>query len=270
MEGVNGLAVSRLFVYPVKSLGGMEVAAAEAGARGFEHDRRWMLVDGDGVFLSQRELPRMSLVRASIGGERLVLGAPGMEDLDLPLRPEPGWRALRVSVWGDEVEAVSCGAGPDGWFASFLGVDCRLVYMPEEAERPVDPEYGKAGDRASFADGFPFLVLSEASLDDLNGRLEEPLPVDRFRPNIVVVGCAPYAEDGWGRVRIGGVSLRVVKPCARCAITTVDQASGVRGKEPLRTLNRYRKVGNEVLFGQNAIPDGPGLLRVGDRVEILS
>lgn len=266
---MNGLVVSRLFVYPIKSLGGIEVSAMEAGARGFQHDRRWMLVDEDGVFLSQRELPRMALVRVRIEGERLVAEAPGAPDLELALRQESG-DPVRVSVWGDEVEAVSCDGEADRWFAEFLGTACRLVYMPDEVERTVDPEYGRAGDRVGFADGFPFLLLSEASLDDLNGRLEEPLPMNRFRPSIVVAGCGPYAEDGWRGVRVGDVSLRVVKPCARCAITTVDQASGARGKEPLRTLSTYRKVGGDVHFGQNAIPDGGGTLRVGDRVEVLA
>ncbi len=266
---MTGLTVSRLFVYPIKSLGGIKLDAAEVEARGFGHDRRWMLVDEDGVFLSQRRHPRMALARVRIEGERLVVTAPGMPTLGLPLRPEPGG-TVRVSVWGDEVDAVPCGGEADGWFADFLGVCCRLVHMPDEAQRVVDPEYAEAGDRVGFADGFPFLLLSEASLDDLNARLDEPVPVDRFRPNIVVAGCAPYDEDRWRRVRVGDVGFRIVKPCSRCAITTVDQGSGERGKEPLRTLASYRRIGDEVFFGQNAIPDATGLLRVGDTVEVLS
>lgn len=234
--------ISRLFVYPVKSLGGIEVRAAEVGARGLLHDRRWMLVDEKGVFLSQRRLPRMARIQVRIQAGRLVARAPGMPALELPLRPRHGG-SVRVSVWGDEVRAVSCGGEADRWFGESLGTMCRLVYMPDEAERAVDSDHGRAGDRVGFADGFPILLLSEASLEDLNGRLERPVPVDRFRPNIVVEGCAPYEEDGWRAVRVGGVSLRVVKPCARCVITTVDQESGVRGKEPLRTLAAYRKVG---------------------------
>lgn len=265
-----GPAVSRLFVYPIKSLGGMELEAAEVEARGFRHDRRWMLVDEGGVFLSQRRLQRMALARAGIEGERLVVEAPGMPPLELPLRPEPGGGAVQVSVLGDEVEAVTCGGEADRWFARFLGAPCRLVHMPDETERAVDPRYAAAGDRVGFADGFPFLVLSEASLDDLNARLPEPVPVDRFRPSIVVGGCEPYAEDRWRRVIVGGVGFRVVKPCSRCAITTVDQESGEGGKEPLRTLATYRKAGGEVFFGQNAIPDGTGPLRAGDFVEVVS
>lgn len=264
-----GPAVSRLFVYPVKSLGGMELDEAEVETRGFRHDRRWMLVDGRGVFLSQRSHPRMALARARVEGERLVVEAPGMPALELPLVPEPRG-AVTVSVLGDEVGAVPCDGEADRWFARFLGAPCRLVYMPDGTERAVEPRYAAAGDRVSFADGFPFLVLSEASLDDLNGRLPEPVPVDRFRPNIVVAGCAPYAEDRWRRVLVGGIGFRVAKACSRCAITTVDQGSGEKGKEPLRTLATYRKAGGEVYFGQNAIPDATGPLRVGDFVEVVS
>jgi uncharacterized protein YcbX len=266
---MRGLTVSRLFVYPIKSLGGMELDAAEVEARGFRHDRRWMLVDGDGVFLSQRRHPRMALARARVEDERLVVDAPGMPALELPLRPEPG-PAVRACVWGDEVEAVSCGGDADLWFAEFLGASCRLVHMPDETERAVDPLYAGAADRVGFADGFPFLLLSEASLDDLNARLDSPLPVNRYRPNIVVAGCVPYEEDRWRRVRIGDVGFRVVKPCSRCAITIVNQETGEKGKEPLRTLAAYRKVGGKVFFGQNAIPDGAGRLRVGDAVEVGS
>ena len=266
---MSGLTVSRLFVYPIKSLGGTELDAAEVEARGFRHDRRWMLVDGDGAFLSQRRHPRMALARARAEDARLVVEAPGMPDLELPLRSEPG-PAVRACVWGDEVEAVSCGDDADLWFAEFFGASCRLVHMPDETERAVDPLYAGAADRVGFADSFPFLLLSEASLDDLNARLDGPLPVNRFRPNIVVAGCVPYEEDRWRRVRIGGVGFRAVKPCSRCAITVVDQETGEKGKEPLRTLASYRKVGSNVFFGQYAVPDGSGRLRVGDAVEVVS
>ena len=266
---MSGLTVSRLFVYPIKSLGGTELGAAEVEARGFRHDRRWMLVDGDGAFLSQRRHPRMALARARVEDDRLVVHAPGMPALELPLRPEPG-PVVRACVWGDEVEAVSCGGDADLWFAEVLGVSCRLVHMPDETERAVDPLHADAADRVGFADSFPFLLLFQASLDDLNARLDSPLPVNRFRPNIVVAGCVPYEEDRWRRVRVGGVGFRVVKPCSRCAITNVDQETGEKGKEPLRTLASYRKVGDKVFFGHNAIPDGSGRLCVSDAVEVVS
>jgi uncharacterized protein YcbX len=262
--------VSRLFVYPVKSLGGVELAEAEVEARGFRYDRRWMLVDEAGVFLSQRRFPRMALVSVRVGEDSLLLDAPGMPTLEVPFEGSAGGGDLTVNVWGDEVRAAPVGSGTDHWFGRFLGAPCRLVRMPDDAVRPVDPKYALAGDRVGFSDGYPFLLLSQASLDDLNGRLAEPLPVDRFRPNIVVEGCGAFAEDGWGRVEIGDLPFRVAKPCARCAITTVDQKTGSRGKEPLRTLASYRKRGSAVLFGQNLIHDGTGTLRVGDAVEILT
>lgn len=262
--------VARLFVYPVKSLGGVELSEAEVEARGFRHDRRWMIVDDAGVFRSQRRFPRMALVSVRVGEDSLLLDAPGMPTLEVPFEGTPGESVLSVSVWGDEVRAVAVGPRADRWFGEFLGVRCRLVRMPDDAVRPVDPKYSLAEDKTSFSDGYPFLLLSQASLDDLNGRLAEPLPVDRFRPNIVVEGCGAFAEDGWGRVGIGDLPFRVAKPCARCAITTVDQKTAARSKEPLRTLATYRKRGSAVLFGQNLIHDGTGALRVGDAVEILT
>lgn len=265
---MNGLVVSRLFVYPVKSLGGTELGVAEVEARGFRHDRRWMLVDGDGVFLSQRRYPRMALASARVEGDLLVVQAPGMPALKSPRSPENA-SITNVSVWGDAVEAVACGDEADRWFEKFLGVACRLVYMPDDVERAVDPGYARVGDQVGFADAFPFLFLSEASLDDLNARLDEPLPMNRFRPSIVIDGCGPYDEDRWLGVRLGGIRFRAVKPCARCAITTVDQATGEKGKEPLRTLATYRQVDGKVLFGRNAIGDGTGTVRVGDFAEVV-
>lgn len=256
-----------MFVYPIKSCAGFPVGQWDATATGFRHDRRWMLVDDDGAFLSQRRLPRMALIRTRLADDQLLVSAPGMPPLDLPLQPE-GPRTL-ASVWGDAVEVLRAGKDADGWFSGFLSVPCRLVFMPEDSVRPVDLAYSRAGDRASLSDGFPFLLVSAASLDDLNARMPEPLPMDRFRPNLVVEGCGPYAEDGWSRVRIGEVEFRVVKPCARCAITTTDQKSAGRGKEPLRTLATYRKVGSDVLFGQNLIPDSQGTLRTGDPLDVL-
>jgi uncharacterized protein YcbX len=254
-------------VYPVKSLGGVEVGEWEVEARGFRHDRRWMLVDEEGVFLSQRRLPRMALVSVRIEEDGLLLlEAPGMPALRVPF--EAGAGELDVVVWGDEVRAVAVGPEADGWFEGFLGLRCRMVRMPDDAVRRVDPAYALAGDKTSFADGFPFLLLSQASLDDLNGRMGEPLPVDRFRPSIVVEGCGAYAEDGWGRISLGGIPFRVVKPCSRCVITTTDQRTGERGKEPLKTLATYRKREGAVHFGQNLIPDATGTLKVSDALTV--
>lgn len=260
--------LSGIWVYPIKSAGGIPVRAWEADERGLKHDRRWMLVDGSGRFLSQRTIPRMALIKPRITSDALVVEAPGASLLELPLEPEGGERVL-ASVWRDTVEVLPAGRDADRWFGGFLGFPCRLVHLPEDSVRRVDPDYGRPGDRVSLADGYPFLLISEGSLAGLNGRLENPVPMDRFRPNLVVRGCGPFAEDGWRRIRIGSMGFRVVKPCSRCTVPTVDQSTAEAGKEPLRTLARFRKVGGKVLFGQNLIHDAPGRLSVGDRLEVL-
>jgi uncharacterized protein YcbX len=258
-----------MHVYAIKSCGGTAVEEWEVDERGLRHDRRWMLVDETGRFLSQRRHPRMALIVVRMEADHLVVSAPEMPPLQVPFAL-PENEPLLAGVWDDLVETLPVGEEADRWFGEFLGVRCRLVHLPDESVREVDPDYGRAGDRVGLADGFPFLLISEGSLDDLNARLEHSLPMNRFRPNLVVAGCEPFAEDGWRRVRIGALSLRVVKPCARCAITTVDQESAARGKEPLRTLATFRKRGTKVLFGQNLVHDETGVLRVGDQVEVVS
>jgi uncharacterized protein YcbX len=261
--------LTSLCVYPVKSCGGIPVESWTVDERGLAHDRRWMLVDEHGQFMTQRRWPRMALVRPGVSGDSLVLEAPNMPALELPLRPVGSGGTL-VSVWGDTVEALEMGDEPARWFGEFLGARCRLVYQPDDSVRSVDPDYAATRDQVGFADGFSFLVISSASLDHLNARLAEPVPMDRFRPSLVVGGCEPHAEDGWSRVRAGSIDFRVIKPCARCSIPLVDQETTARGKEPLRTLAGYRNFGGKILFGQNLAHDGTGMLNVGDRVEILS
>jgi uncharacterized protein len=262
----SGASLSYLRIYPIKSCGGIAVDEWEVDERGLRHDRRWMLVDETGSFMSQRKLPRMALIKVRLESDCLVVDAPGMSSLQVSFRPRDG-KPMLARVWNDLVEAQT--VDDDSWFSEFLEASCKLVYLPDESVRPVDPAYAEPGDLVSLADGFPFLLISEASLADLNARLEQPLPMDRFRPNLVVGGCEPFAEDGWRGVRIGRLTFRVVKPCARCTITTVDQESATKGKEPLRTLVRFRRAGNKVLFGQNLIHDGTGTLRIGDPVQIL-
>src|SRR3712207_4082768 len=262
----SGASLGDLCVYPIKSCGGISVDEWEVDERGLRHDRRWMLVDETGCFVSQRELPRMALIKVRIEPEGLVVDAPGMPSLEAPLKPPDG-KPMLARVWDDLVEGQI--VDDDSWFSEFLEVSCKLVYLPDESVRPVDPAYAEPGDRVGLTDGFPFLLISEASLADLNSRLEEPLPMNRFRPSLVVGGCEPFAEDGGSQVRIGQLTFRVVTPCARCAITTVDQKTAATGKEPLRTLARYRKVESEVFFGQNLAHDASGTLRTGDPVEIL-
>ena len=256
-----------VYVYPIKSCGGISQQGADLGATGLLHDRRWMLVDEAGKFMSQRRHPRMALISPRINRDRLFVGAPGMPDLEVPLEGEPEGR-IDVEVWDDAQRGAPVGGYADRWFGRFLGARCRLVRKPDDDVRPVDSAYARRGDQTSFADGFPVLLISEASLEDLNRRLESPISMNRFRPNLVVRGCGPYAEDGWREVRIGAATFRVAEACSRCAITTVDQESGERGKEPLKTLATYRKAGGEVWFGRNLIHTSPGTVSVGDPVEV--
>jgi uncharacterized protein len=257
--------LTALIVYPIKSARGIPLRESEVDEFGLRNDRRWMVVDQAGRFISQRSHPRMALVEPRFAPGVLQIDAPGMRTLETPVHPTPSV-ATRVTVWDDACGATWLGETAALWFSEFLGDPCSLVHMSGDTVRPADPEYAPAGTRVSFADGFPFLLISEESLADLNRRLADPLPMNRFRPNLVVAGAEPYAEDGWDRIEIGGVRLRMVKPCARCVVTTTDQTTAQRGKEPLRTLATYRKVEGEVMFGQNVVPEGRGHLRVGDQV----
>jgi uncharacterized protein YcbX len=267
-EAPSGIYLSQLHVYPIKSAGGIALNASEVDGRGLRHDRRWMLVDEAGSFMSQRRFPRMALIGVRIEPDRLVVDAPEMPSLEVPFEPPDG-KLLLARVWDDLVEVSTVNGDADRWFGEFLGVRSKLVYLPDESVRPVDPAFAGSEDQVGLADGFPFLLVSEASLTDLNARLERPVPMNRFRPNLVVRGCEPFAEDGWRLIRIGTMTFRVAKPCARCTITTVDQETAATSKEPLRTLARFRRAGNKVLFGQNLIHDATGALRVGSPVEVV-
>jgi hypothetical protein len=221
-----------------------------------------MVIDRRGQFISQRTHPRLALVRPAIHGDTLQVTAPGMPALELPLHPGPSVTTMAV-VWRDACEALWTGERPAAWFSEALDTPCSLVHMPDDTVRPADPAYAPPGVRVSFADAFPFLLISEESLQDLNTRLPAPLAMNRFRPNLVIRGGGPYVEDSLGAFRLGGIEFRVVKPCDRCVVTTTDQETTERGFEPLRTLATYRKVGGEVMFGQNAIHLGTGRLSVG-------
>ncbi|WP_199243248.1 MOSC domain-containing protein [Vitiosangium sp. GDMCC 1.1324] len=264
--------LTSLTIYPLKSCAGVPLTRAIVEPLGIQHDRRWMAVRPDGSFMTGRELPALVLVRAVPGPSGLHLSAPGMPDLEVPVPPADAPR-LDVTVWKDTCSAARAGANADRWLSEYLGQPTHLMHVDARMQRPVDPEYAAPEDRVGFADGFPLLLISEASLADLNQRLEHPVPMTRFRPNLVVDGCEAFAEDGWKRLRIGSVELAVVKPCARCVFTTVDPTTARADpqKEPLRTLSTYRRVGgkNGVMFGQNLIVRRPGEIRVGDAVELL-
>jgi uncharacterized protein YcbX len=209
----------------------------------------------------------MALVDAELTSDgRLVLSAPDCPAIEVG---NQGAQSIEVVVWRDSLVAQCVDPAADAWLSEFLGRPCRLVKFPANGVRAVDPAYASPGDEVGFADGYPFLLISQASLDDLNSRLDAPVPMQRFRPNIVIDGAEPYAEDGWQRLRIGQLTLRVAKPCSRCIIPTIDPGTAVRGPEPLRTLLTYRKRENQVYFGQNLVPEGTGRLRRGMPVEVI-
>lgn len=266
------LSVASLHIHPIKSLGGFAVQEARLTDRGFEHDRRWMLVGGDGRFITQRECSALACLHCApqADGFRVTDVRDGSA-IDLPWSLTTGASA-RATVFSDAVDVLHAPVEVSAWFADQLGIACSLVYMPDASVRPTDPTYADA--RTSLSDGYPYLILSQASLDDLNERLTPSgspggggrIGMDRFRPNIVVAGGTPYQEDGWREVVIGEVTFACVKTCGRCIITTTDQTTGERGKEPLRTLASYRSVGSRVLFGMNAVAPDQGIVRVGDLV----
>ena len=256
------LKLSALVVYPVKSAAGISVSQWEVDTFGLQHDRRWMVVDSRGALVTQRTHPRLALVRPAIHEAGLTLHAPGAPPLKLEIGPR-GSVTVQATVWDDTCEALWLGPGPARWFTEVLGSPCELVYLPESTVRPADPAYAPDGVRVSFADAFPFLVISEASLADLNARMDRPLPMNRFRPNLVIGGGDPYLEDAIGAFTVEGITFHLVKPCDRCAVTTTDPETTERGVEPLRTLATYRKAGGLVLFGQNAVHAGTGSLTVG-------
>ncbi|MGD9899758.1 MAG: MOSC domain-containing protein [Calditrichaceae bacterium] len=263
------IKVSSLHYYPVKSCRGISLKEAVIGPKGIENDRRFMLTGTDGEFMTQRNHPRMALIHPNISDSRLHLSAPRMPDIYVT----PTYRGDRidVNIWKDRCVAVDQGEEAAQWLSEFLGTPCRLVQMADDFNRDVDPDY--TDDRSAhvdFVDGFPFLLISEASVNDLNRRLDSPVPVIRFRPNIVVSGSLPYAEDHWKKIRIGSIEFSSVKPCARCVITTIDPDTARKSKEPMRTLATYRLEGkNKVLFGHNLIHNQTGRIKTGDEVVIL-
>ncbi|HET6639079.1 MAG TPA: MOSC N-terminal beta barrel domain-containing protein [Gemmatimonadota bacterium] len=262
-----GIRVADLFVYPVKSCGGIAVPSAGVDAFGFRNDRRWMVVDETGRFLSQRTVPLLATIRAAVADGQLLLRSEGWESLAVDAFPESP--DVRVTVWRDTVDARPVGDEADAWLRSVLGRPARLVWMPDSTIRAPKRDPAGSSPRISFADAYSFLVVSRESLAALNARLADPLPMNRFRPNIVVEGVEAFAEDGWRVIRIGEIELDAAGPCARCATTTTDQETGARGVEPLKTLATFRREENEVMFGQNANHRGTGTIRRGDPVEVV-
>lgn len=267
------MRVSNLLTYPIKSCAGTSHQQARVARFGLAGDRELMLIDTDSRFLSQRELPRMALIDAHRVDNTLTLTAPDSPTLEVPMRS--GEADRRARIWRDDVDVIDQGDAAAAWFSRFLGQPVRLVGTASSFSRPLNPSYApRPTDQTAFADGYPLLLIAQASLDALNQHLAQrglpALPMNRFRPNIVIDGADAFAEDEFGRIRIGEVVFDCVKPCARCSIPGVDQATGISdGKEPLATLATFRTHALGVVFGQNLVHADHGMLRVGDRVERL-
>lgn len=289
------MQVSQLNIYPIKSLRGIALSEALVEKRGLRYDRRWMLTDRGGMFFTQREVPKMASIEVRLESGQLIVESESAGKLNIPFEPDRGSRQ-NVTVWQSEVQGLVYNGIVSEWFSDVLRRSCQLVLMPDTSERHVSEKFDSGNDIVSFADGYPLMLIGEGSLANLNERLHDlyrdeeygerlPLPMNRFRPNLVVKGSEPFEEDRWARIRVGEAIFRVVKPCARCVMTTVDQVRGeFDGKEPLRTMASFRmandvfpdtfeslgQTANAVLFGENLIPENPGVsVHVGDPIEVL-
>ena len=264
------IILSSLIYYPIKACRGFKVDSANVERMGLEYDRRMMVVTNKGDFLTQREYPKLALVTPTLNDGTLTLSTPNYDSIRLATRKCGA--SQPVNIWKSKgVQAIDQGDEAARWFSDWLCASVRLVHIADGYKRTVNEEYTiNPDDHTGFSDGYPILLTSEEGLQDLNSRLDSPIPMNRFRPNIVVKGGAPFVEDSWNRIRIGDVELAVVKPCARCVVTTIDKETLEQSKEPLKTLGKYRKHTLGAIFGQNVIPLNAGRLRLGMSVEVLT
>lgn len=262
--------ISNIYIYPIKSLGGISLQQAQVQERGLQYDRRWMLVDGEGNFLTQRVYAQMALLQVTLQDGGLLVSHKQnlLSPLFIPFNAHTE-NMVKVTVWDDTCPAYEVNHHTSVWFSKALGMVARLVYMPDKTERLVDTKYAFDKEIVSFADAYPFLMIGQESLNHLNSKLRQPVPMNRFRPNLVFTGGQSHDEDTWNTFNIGNVAFRAAKPCARCVLTTIDQGTGIKGAEPLRTLASYRTQNNKVLFGQNLVHSGEGIVKVGDAITAL-
>lgn len=259
-----------IYIYPIKSLGGIRRTNETALQRGFKFDRRWMLVDEMGNFITQRVEHKLALLKTEISPDKIFIYNKINPDQRTEIAiNQISDTTLKISIWDDTATVNHLNKKLDLWFSNYLGKPCKLVYMPENGLRAVDKRFALNNEQLSFADAFPYMLISQASLDDLNSRLTESVGMDRFRPNLVISGTKAYEEDLWSEIKIGNVYFKVAKPCSRCILTTVDQETGIKGKEPLYTLAKYRTINNKVMFGQNLIALNEGKINLNDTIEII-
>ncbi len=261
--------ITQINIYPVKSLGGISVNHAVTTARGFQYDRRWMITDDNNVFITQREVHAMALIRTAFNPDGILLYQKEnpANCITIPYEIAEG-ESVQTTIWNDKCTAIHYNKRADEWLTEALSFKCKLLYMPDYSNRPVNPIYAKENEQVSFADGYPYLIIGENSLQDLNNRLEEPLPMNRFRPNLVFSGGNAFCEDNWHDINIGNIKFRALKPCMRCQITTINQENGVPSKEPLKTLATFRQVNNNILFGMNLLAVTAGEIKVGDAINL--
>ena len=258
--------LSEIFVYPVKSLGGISVNSAFAGERGLKYDRRFLLVDENGVFITQRDFSQLALLKLSfIENGFNILNTKDNSHTLIPFESDSK-EVINVTIWDDVCNALRVNKDLDNWFSKAISKNCSLVYMPDYEKRIVEKKYIDEDHIVSFADAYPYLIIGQSSLDDLNTRLDRPIPMNRFRPNFVFTGGKPYEEDVWKDFRIGNAEFKAVKPCARCVITTTNQDTAERNVEPLKTLSKYRNVNNKVMFGMNVVCNQRGNISVGEKI----
>jgi uncharacterized protein YcbX len=266
---MNDLKLTEIWIYPIKSLGGIRLNQAKVLPKGLQYDRRWMLIDEEGIFITQRIHSNMALFKLSYSDQTFTI-TYGTDLIRLPVDAPVSSVSIRAVIWDDEVEVVEVMGEYSQWFSQRLGMNCRLVYFPEPKPRYVDEKYSINSDQVSLADGYPFLIIGQRSLDDLNSRLKDKVLMNRFRPNFVFKGGDPFEEDNWRAFKIGKNRFAGVKPCGRCTLTTVDQETAVKGTEPLATLSAFRKANNKINFGQNLIALDCYEIYEGDEIQLES
>jgi hypothetical protein len=264
---MSGLRLTEIWIYPIKSMGGIRLNSAKVEGKGLKFDRRWMLVDENNTFITQRKISRLALFKLEMKLDFFLVRFKN-ESIELPFCTPQNTKPILATIWDDQVSTIEVSENFSQWFSDKLGFQCKMVSFPEENTRLVDEQYAISQNHVSLADGYPILTIGQSSLDDLNQKLESPVPMDRFRPNLVFTGGQPYEEDSWKEFTIGMNKFMGVKPCSRCVLTTIDQLTGEQGKEPLATLASYRKRENKIYFGQNVISIDHHEIHEGDEIKL--
>ncbi len=262
---MSGLRLTEIWIYPIKSMGGIRLNSAKVEGKGLKFDRRWMLVDENNMFITQRKISALALFKLVMKPDFFLVRFKN-ESIELPFSTPQNTKPILSTIWDDQVSTIEVSRNYSQWFSDKLGFKCKLVSFPEDNTRLVDPQYAVNHDNVSLADGYPILAIGQSSLDDLNQKLESPVPMDRFRPNLVFTGGKPYEEDSWKEFTVGTNKFLGVKPCSRCVLTAIDQLTGEQGKEPLATLATYRKKENKIYFGQNVLSIDHYEIHEGDEI----